>query len=115
MGDSFYQSAAWRAIRPIILERDGWKCQVPKLGGKPGEVCGKTEHPKESMPVDHIIPKADGGELLDPENLRASCVYCNSARAGRATARIPSQVWHAERKAETEGTPSVRTQSREWL
>ena len=64
--------AAWRALRPAILARDGYVCQ---LCGLPG-----------ADSVDHIIPMAQGGDRLDPSNLRAAHRSCNSA-AGGATRR----------------------------
>jgi 5-methylcytosine-specific restriction endonuclease McrA len=32
------------------------------------------------MHLDHIVPLADGGERLDPDNVRWLCHSCHSAR-----------------------------------
>lgn len=72
---------AWRRIRSYILERDGWRCQVP---GPDGALCLAY-----AGTVDHIVPRALGG-TDDPSNLRAACATCNS-RAG-ATVRRPGAL-----------------------
>lgn len=75
----------WRLVRLRVLERDGWSCQIR------GEGClGRADT------VDHIVPRAHGGPLLDPANLRAACHVCNSARrvAWRPpSATGPSREW----------------------
>jgi 5-methylcytosine-specific restriction protein A len=87
-----YNTPAWRAVRLVVLERDGWLCRIrgPKC------LLDATE-------VDHIIRPADGGALYDPDNLRASCGPCNRARGGRIGAQMtnaryskaprPSREW----------------------
>ena len=67
-----YDDAAWRRIRLLVLQRDGYRCRI---GGKKCETVANQ--------VDHIIPIADGGRRLDMNNLRASCKPCNSGRAAR--------------------------------
>lgn len=67
----------WRAIRPIVLARDEFKCQVKGAG------C--EGHATE---VDHIIPIQVGGPRLDLENLRAICKHCNVARSNTLRARL---------------------------
>src|SRR4051812_6468243 len=64
-----YADAAWRAIRLMVLARDGHRCQIR------GAKCkGRATH------VDHIINVDDGGARLDPSNLRAACASCNIAK-----------------------------------
>lgn len=60
----------WQQIRTVILERDAHRCQIN------GPNC--TGHATE---VDHIVPWREGGPVLDPANLRASCKTCNVGRA----------------------------------
>ena len=68
----------WQALRPAILERDGHLCQIQLPG------CTGT-----ATDVDHIVPIAEGGRRLDPDNLRAACGWCNNARRrGRNRALI---------------------------
>lgn len=75
-------SAAWtqtsRAVRAAHVSAYGLVC--PGL-----EYLGHEEHAVASLSdltVDHIVPLADGGELLKPENLRVVCREWNSRRRG---------------------------------
>lgn len=61
-------------MREVILERDGYECQIRD----PGCVKVATE-------VDHIRPLSEGGAFLDPANLRAACRKCNRAAGARAS------------------------------
>jgi 5-methylcytosine-specific restriction enzyme A len=63
---------AFQKVRPLVLERDGHRCQV--------QLPGCTGH---ATAVDHITP--GGPATLD--NLRAACVPCNSRRARRRRGR----------------------------
>lgn len=59
----------WRTVRPRILKRDRYVCQVRLVcQGDPA-----TE-------VDHITPVRDGGAPYAVSNLRAACSACNQAR-----------------------------------
>ena len=80
----------WRkVIRPRILERDNYRCQIRDLA-----VCsnldGRAMHPAE-LEVDHITPRNLGGSDKDT-NLRASCRNCNRYRANKAKLR-KSREW----------------------
>ena len=78
----------WPKVRLRILQRDRHRCQL--CGGRAN--C-----------VDHILPIRAGGARLDPRNLRACCLACNSRlarereereRNGRApTVAKPRRVW----------------------
>ena len=82
----------WRAIRLQILERDGHACQVR------GPRCkGKANH------VDHIVPLAEGGDRLNPDNLRAACGPCNTGRGNTRAAELAAAL---ERPAPAAGAPS---------
>lgn len=70
--EAFYTSPEWRRTRPVILARDGYLCRVQ------GPKCTL-----DATEVDHIVPIADGGARLDPDNLRAACSNCNKRRAAR--------------------------------
>jgi hypothetical protein len=67
-----YASRAWRRLRVAVLLRDGWRCHW----------CGGHAHV-----ADHVVPLVDGGEPMDPANLVAACVRCNSERAAATTRR----------------------------
>jgi 5-methylcytosine-specific restriction endonuclease McrA len=64
---------SYRARKPAILRRDGFRCRV----------CGVTARIGESLEVDHIVPRRMGGALRDPDNLRALCGDCNRTKGGQ--------------------------------
>jgi 5-methylcytosine-specific restriction endonuclease McrA len=68
-----YDRPVYLRLRPLILERDGGRCQIRGPG-----CTGAADS------VDHIVPLALGGTHA-PENLRSACLHCNSA-AGRRIA-----------------------------
>lgn len=72
--DGRLTSRAYRALRLAVLDRDRWVCQMrgPHCTGAATE-------------VDHVVARANGGEVWDPGNLRAACRACNS-RGGAALA-----------------------------
>lgn len=61
----------WRRLAARILTRDRHTCRW----------CGQP-----ATSVDHLIPKIEGG-TDDEWNLCASCITCNSRRAGQLTQR----------------------------
>ena len=85
MADYPYNGPWQRTIRPAILERDRYICQV-RLEG----CTVKATH------VDHIIPWRQGGAAWDHANLRAACESCNLKRVHRSPATgtpPPSRRW----------------------
>lgn len=69
-------SSAWRRLRLLILERDGYRCQIPLHDGR---LCSAP-----ATHVDHIVPRKYGGTEA-VSNLRAACQPCNLKRGpGRA-------------------------------
>lgn len=83
-----YDTVAWRRVRLVVLDRDGWRCRIrgPRCRG-------------DADRVDHIIPVEAGGALYDEANLRGACAPCNRARA---------------RPAETNGMRGAVKPSRDW-
>jgi HNH endonuclease len=74
-GDAL-RSMAWQRIRIYVLERDRYRCKI------------RGAHCKgDATEVDHIVPRADGGALFDPDNLRAACKPCNGGRGAERTNR----------------------------
>lgn len=69
-------TTAWRTIRAYVLGRDRYLCRIGTAG-----VCTA-----QATCVDHIVPKAMGGEDVET-NLRAACEPCNLDRA-RAQSRL---------------------------
>jgi len=62
----------WKIIRQKILVRDGMVCNY----------CQKIMSKAEAT-VDHIVPLSRGGARLDPNNLVACCLSCNSRKKDR--------------------------------
>ena len=84
-----YARPAWKAMRKLILARDGHRCQIR------GPKCrGAANH------VDHIVAMSQGGAVLDPSNLRAACASCNiGKRNTEVAARARGESVSAERRA----------------
>jgi hypothetical protein len=59
----------WQRTRPLVLERDGYRCHW----------CGQRANT-----VDHVKPLAHGGAAFNPANLVACCHRCNSRRGAEA-------------------------------
>ena len=69
----------WRRLRMLILERDGFTCQL-RLPG----CTGFATH------VDHRVSRRDGGSD-DPLNLQAACASCNWLKGGGGTGADAAQ------------------------
>lgn len=80
-----YDTPAWRALRPAILERDNYRCQIA------GRRCKGT-----ATEVDHIVPIVAGGAPYDHRNLRAVCKPCNVARVSAERAEHGWQRSHTK-------------------
>jgi len=65
-----------------ILERDGWRCQIPGCKRRPIRRDLKYPHPR-SKSIDHIIPLSLGGDDT-AVNKRAAHLGCNLARGNKA-------------------------------
>lgn len=61
-------TAAWKRVRRLVLERDGWTCRY----------CGRP-----AQTVDHVEPVSRGGDPLDPENCVAACGSCNYSKGAK--------------------------------
>lgn len=59
----------WIKLRFEILLRDNFTCQY----------CGRKS-PEVILEVDHIFPRAKGGELLNKDNLITACFECNRGK-----------------------------------
>jgi hypothetical protein len=75
--DAFFKEAApldYYAdplLRRELFERDQWRCQYCGEGLTPGTAS-----------LDHYLPQSKGGANTK-ENLRTSCLICNSIKSGR--------------------------------
>jgi 5-methylcytosine-specific restriction protein A len=62
----------WQQVRLTVLQRDHYQCQIRRQG------CIGV-----ATTVDHIQPLSRGGKRLDPANLQAACLVCNSGKGNR--------------------------------
>lgn len=77
-----------RGGRPFEREKSRIKatatyCERPGCG-KPISAVFPWPDPR-CVTVGHIVPLAYGGDPLDPDNLRAECLACNTAEGARMT------------------------------
>jgi 5-methylcytosine-specific restriction enzyme A len=79
--DSRLGARSYKRLREAVLDRDLWLCQIKGPG------CTKA-----ATTVDHIIARADGGDVYNPANLRAACVHCNGVASARRTHQL-RQRW----------------------
>jgi 5-methylcytosine-specific restriction endonuclease McrA len=87
--------SAWQRVRLVVLERDGYECQIrgPKCLGRATE-------------VDHVVPWREGGAWSDPTNLRASCRPCNAGRVSRPGGGFQASRRNTSRGVVTSGDVS---------
>jgi len=87
--------SAWRKMRRYILARDSYTCQY----------CMAP-----ATTVDHVQPVSKNGEILNPENLVAACVSCNSKKQDKDSRfflkRIPTAMLSRESLSPTNETIS---------
>jgi HNH endonuclease len=94
---------AWQLLRAAVRRRDGDACRC----------CGTGE----KLGVHHIVPLAEGGAALDPDNLVTLCRTCHEREEANAKSRFlggtapsPSPAFR-ERNARSpkgaEETPSI--------
>ncbi len=62
--------ADWGKVRAFVLERDHHLCQH----------CLRKEILTPAREVDHIVPIAQGGARLDPDNCQSLCKPCHSRK-----------------------------------
>lgn len=72
--DPRLMTRAYRVLRLEVLARDRYVCQLR------GPRCTLF-----ATEVDHIVSRADGGSVMDPANMRASCGNCNGRRNAQRT------------------------------
>ena len=63
----------WKNKRLSVLQANGYECYI----------CGG-----QADQVDHIIPRAKGGDVFDDDNLAAICRKCNQSKGSRFFNRL---------------------------
>lgn len=93
-----WSSRRYRALRPLVLERDGYLCRMPvcKFATRALLLDPPAWHHPAAPSVDHIRSLAEGGDPYDPANLRAAHWRCNTSAGAvsgnRARNRVHSGV-----------------------
>lgn len=70
----WYSTAAWRGLRIVTFERDGFRCRL----------CGRVEGRSPMLVCDHIEPhKGDRAKFFNPKNLQTLCKPCHDSEKQR--------------------------------
>ncbi|AUZ88530.1 hypothetical protein CVO76_13455 [Arthrobacter agilis] len=113
----------YRTRRELIRKRWAREQRRCYLGGCYIDYEAPAGHP-QSFELDHIVPIARGGALMDPDNWAASCRKCNRSKSdkdldtylGQAAApqgRYPHPGITPIQRTTTWGDEPLRT-SRKW-
>ncbi|MBN9007257.1 MAG: HNH endonuclease [Rhizobiales bacterium] len=86
--DAELQTAEHKAWRLVVCRRAQWQCQWVENGRR----CQRSAARGDRMIADHIIERADGGALYDPDNGQCLCTQHNTLKGVMArTARKDGQ------------------------
>jgi 5-methylcytosine-specific restriction protein A len=89
--DGFLDSAEWKALRVVVLNRDEGLCQR----------CRSAL----ATDVDHVLDRADRPDLrLDPDNCQSLCKRCHSSKT-RATVNYRNRLTGKNIKNRVAGQP----------
>jgi 5-methylcytosine-specific restriction endonuclease McrA len=91
---------AWQLVRETVRRRDGDACRA----------CGG----RENLGVHHIIPLAEGGAPLDPDNLVTLCRLCHEREESKSrflTRDSPSRLQDFREKHSRSPEPAKETPS----
>ena len=64
-----FSPSPWQHLRFEVLKRDSFRCTY----------CGATPD-KSELQLDHINPRANGGDEVDINNLTTACRDCNAGK-----------------------------------
>lgn len=92
---SISSSVYQKTVREYVMRRDGRLCQICKRHGR-------NEEAKE---VDHIIARADGGDVFDVNNCQAICLPCHYAKTAQER-RARNLSWRGEPPKMINGQPN---------
>jgi 5-methylcytosine-specific restriction endonuclease McrA len=80
---------AYRALVDQVRRDEPTRCW---LCPRPIDTTARAPHP-DSWSLDHVVPIAAGGSLLDRGNARAAHLGCNTARKDRPATPVTSRRW----------------------
>jgi 5-methylcytosine-specific restriction enzyme A len=72
-----------KAWRLIVCRRAGWRCEWVDNGMR----CQRSASRGDRMVADHVVERADGGALYDPNNGQCLCVAHNTLKGTQARAK----------------------------
>lgn len=104
MAKAPYNTRAWQRVRLQVLERDGHTCRV---GLNVCTIEATTAH--HVTPVSRLHPRDPA--LLDPTNIVAACIPCNSAMRDRTTPPPGSIGPRRQRRDRPRPNPLVTTRT----
>ena len=79
----FYDKQAWRDLRRLALQRDGYRCVR----------CHASVRGKGTARVDHVEPvKLAPHRALDITNLRTLCATCDNRSHNEKARRLPYRI-----------------------
>ena len=81
VADRELQTPEHKAWRLIVCRRAGWQCEAILSDGAR---CSRSAANGDRMIADHIVERADGGALYDPDNGQCLCTPCNTAKGTQA-------------------------------
>lgn len=96
----------WEPYRPWLRDEFGYSCVY----------CLRRERwigRRAQFAVDHIVPRASGGALLDYGNLAYACVRCNSAKGDNPVPHPEQSAYGLCVEVDGDGSIRWRTHSRE--
>lgn len=87
----------------LILERDGWRCQLCGVS-TPKRLRGTRDG--RAPEIDHIVPLSVGGAHL-PENVQCACRRCNQQKRAKARGQMKLEGFAEVRPTIREGGSKV--------
>lgn len=75
-------------------------CLIEQAGGTRAIDYDAPRYAPDSFVVDEIVPRAHGGDPLDPANVRPSHWRCNASHGGRLAAPTRRAIAAARRRVE---------------
>lgn len=73
--DEIHQSPAYKAARPVVFERDGYRCHFCNETCVPGDRLLKATAAHHPLGIDELI--ARGHDPTDPDTMVTACARCH--------------------------------------
>lgn len=95
----FYSSLAWRRLIAELIAIRGRVCEDPQHN------YNRTHRLKNALPDsaslgriygDHIVELSDGGEALNPSNVRLLCAVCHGRKTAKEAIRRRTTTYKSD-------------------